>query len=269
MEELLARFPEDFFPGRGFVLEGRQRTLPSGGRLDITFRDPRGRLWVFEVKADAVQPTVADQLIGYFEDLRKREPDTLIIPAVVAPLINHTVCQMFDRAGIDHFEIHEAEFRRVAQEKGIAVPDAAARRDGVAGVPPQSRSRSGAGAVQWIPVREDITPQEHAEVDSLISKLTSYPDTSVYWRIVVAFGETLKEDLKESRERFGSERLSRKGDNNGGREKLERWCHTEIWGPREQQVAPIARRISMLFFREVVGREPHDKCRACAALGPG
>lgn len=121
MEDLLWRFPDDFFPRHGFKQATRQFTLSDGGRLDISFRDASQRLWVIEVKAVAIRTDAADQVIRYVEALRAAQPHDAPIPAVVAPLINATVRSHFDRWGIEYFEISEATFRRVANERGIAM----------------------------------------------------------------------------------------------------------------------------------------------------
>ena len=39
MEDLIAKFPEEFFPGKGFVLTGRQRSFHGVGRFDLLFLD--------------------------------------------------------------------------------------------------------------------------------------------------------------------------------------------------------------------------------------
>ena len=39
MEELIAQFPNEFFPDRGFILSGRQQVFPGIGRFDLLFVD--------------------------------------------------------------------------------------------------------------------------------------------------------------------------------------------------------------------------------------
>lgn len=121
MEDLLWKYPDDFFPRHGFKQAARQFTLSGAGRLDISFRDANDRLWVIEVKAVPIRLEVADQVYRYAQKLREAQPLDSPIPAVVAPVINQTVRDHFDKWGIEHFEIPEASFRRVATERGIAV----------------------------------------------------------------------------------------------------------------------------------------------------
>jgi len=39
MEDLIAKFPEDFFPGRNLTLQGRQKSFADVGRFDLLFQD--------------------------------------------------------------------------------------------------------------------------------------------------------------------------------------------------------------------------------------
>jgi hypothetical protein len=39
MEDLIASYPDDFFPRRSFTLTGRQRSFAGIGRFDLTFED--------------------------------------------------------------------------------------------------------------------------------------------------------------------------------------------------------------------------------------
>src|ERR1700674_5238772 len=93
MEDLLWRFPDDFFVRRGhkFTQVERQFTLPDRGRLDIWFRDAGERLWVIEVKAIPLRIGVADQVYRYAQQLRESRPNEILFAAVVAPVINSVV----------------------------------------------------------------------------------------------------------------------------------------------------------------------------------
>jgi hypothetical protein len=123
MEDLLWRFPDDFFVRRGhkFTQAVRQFTLSDGGRLDISFRDASERLWVIEVKAVPLRIGIADQVYRYAQQLRESRPNEILFPAVVAPVINSVVEEQLIRWSIEPFQISEAEFRRVADERGIAM----------------------------------------------------------------------------------------------------------------------------------------------------
>src|SRR5207245_2802311 len=118
----------------------RQFTLSDAGRLDISFRDSSERLWVIEVKAVPIRTEVADQVYRYARKLRETHPQDPPIPAVVAPVINSTVRDHFDRWGIEYFEISKAVFRRVAEERGVEISAAAVEAHAVASGSPADAS---------------------------------------------------------------------------------------------------------------------------------
>ena len=158
MEDLLWRYPDDFFVKRGhkFTPAAKQFTLSDGGRLDISFRDASERLWVVEVKAAPLRIGVADQVYGYWQRLKESRPNEILFPAVVAPVINSIVEEQLIRWGIESFQISEAEFRRVADERGISIEQAPAVVSGASGrttVPRQPKE--GTMAYEFVPLDPD------------------------------------------------------------------------------------------------------------------
>ena len=75
-------------------------------------------------------PTNSESAIKSANQLRPRRvygnvrSDDRPFPAVVAPVINATVREHFDRWGIEYYEISEAMFRRVATERGVEMEQA-------------------------------------------------------------------------------------------------------------------------------------------------
>ena len=51
MEGLIAEFPDDFFPGKHFVLRGRQQFFADVGRFDLLFEDESKWHHLMELKA--------------------------------------------------------------------------------------------------------------------------------------------------------------------------------------------------------------------------
>ena len=51
MEDLIANYPDDFFPGRGFQLIGRQKSFAGVGRFDLLFVDRFKTNILMELKA--------------------------------------------------------------------------------------------------------------------------------------------------------------------------------------------------------------------------
>ena len=121
MEDLIAKHPDDFFPGRGFELLGRQRSFTGVGRFDLLFKDRFETRILMELKAVSAKYEVATQLAKYKDELKARgENDVLMW--LVAPQIPNSVRESLDRIGIEYSEIHLAEFGRVADRHGAGVP---------------------------------------------------------------------------------------------------------------------------------------------------
>jgi hypothetical protein len=121
MEDLIAKHPDDFFPGRGFELLGRQQSFTGVGRFDLLFKDRYETRILMELKAVSAKYEVATQLAKYKDELRNRGEVNLLM-WLVAPHISNAVREFLDRIGIEYSEIHPAEFRRVADRHGDAVP---------------------------------------------------------------------------------------------------------------------------------------------------
>jgi hypothetical protein len=113
MEDLIARFPDDFFPGRRFELKGRQQSFAGVGRFDLLFEDRFQTKILMELKAGPAKYEAADQLARYKDELRNRGESNVLM-WLVAPQVPHSIREFLDRAGIEYSEIHVAEFQRVA-----------------------------------------------------------------------------------------------------------------------------------------------------------
>lgn len=118
MEELIARFPEEFFQRKLLKLKGRQETFPGVGRFDLLFEDQFGNQILMELKARQAKYDDAEQLARYREALDELGEKNVVM-WLVAPRISKTVAEFLDRIGIEYSEIHEAEFRQVARRHGF------------------------------------------------------------------------------------------------------------------------------------------------------
>lgn len=116
MEDLIAAHPKDFFR-REFVLIGRQQSFAEVGRFDLLFKDEYGCTILVELKARVAKYEDASQLAKYKDELERRGT-VLIQMWLIAPHIPPSVRQFLDHIGIQYTEIHEAEFRTVAQRYG-------------------------------------------------------------------------------------------------------------------------------------------------------
>jgi hypothetical protein len=113
MEDLIAAHVEEFFPRRLFVLKGRQGTFAGVGRFDLLFEDQFQNNILMELKAVPAKLEVAEQLVKYKQALEGTGKQNVIM-WLVAPLVPKHVADFLDRFGVEHTEIHEAEFRQIA-----------------------------------------------------------------------------------------------------------------------------------------------------------
>ena len=135
MEDLIAQFPDEFFSSHGLVLKGRQKSFAEVGRFDLLFVDSFQTNVLMELKATTAKYEDASQLAKY-KDALNQSGQPNILMWLVAPQIPNTVREFLDRIGIEYSEIHEAQFRRVAErheikldvEEAASTPDTARPR---------------------------------------------------------------------------------------------------------------------------------------------
>ncbi|MGB8128302.1 MAG: endonuclease NucS domain-containing protein, partial [Candidatus Angelobacter sp.] len=116
IEDLVAAHPKDFF-NKEFTLIGRQQSFADVGRFDLLFKDEFGWMILVELKARVAKYEDATQLAKYKDELARRN-QTSVIMWLVAPHIPSSIREFLDGIGIEYTEIHEAQFRRVAQRYG-------------------------------------------------------------------------------------------------------------------------------------------------------
>ena len=122
MEELLARYPNDFFPRRELVLKGRQQSLAGVGRFDLIFEDRWGSTILMELKARPLKYEDATQVARYYDEL-KRLGHRKVVMWLVAFHVPRSVREFLDDLGIEHSEIHPAELRGIAERHGFVVKE--------------------------------------------------------------------------------------------------------------------------------------------------
>lgn len=113
MEDLIAAHFAEFFPRRLLTLKGRQGVFASIGRYDLLFEDQFKNNLVMELKAVPAKLEVGEQLVKYKQALEEKGEKNVIM-WLVAPIVPKHVADFLDRFGVEHTEIHEAEFRQVA-----------------------------------------------------------------------------------------------------------------------------------------------------------
>jgi len=117
IENLIARYPEEFFPDEGFKLEGQQVNL---GRFyaDIIFRDKYNRKVVVEVKRGSLSRKAAGQVIDYYGILKTQNSQEIIELILCANIIPAERRVFLENAGIECKEIGEAKIKEVAEKYG-------------------------------------------------------------------------------------------------------------------------------------------------------
>jgi hypothetical protein len=120
MEDLLAKYPEEFFPRHKFTLEGRQKSFAGVGRFDLLFRDHHHWLNLMELKARTLKYEDASQVAGYFDELHARGHKNVVM-WLIAPHIPQSVRLFLDDKGIQYEEIHFSQFKTVARHHGYAI----------------------------------------------------------------------------------------------------------------------------------------------------
>jgi hypothetical protein len=237
MEGMIARFPEDFFPGHGLVLTGRQQAFAGIGRFDLMFVDRFQTKVLMELKAVTAKYENATQLAKYKEALEALG-ESGVLMWLVAPSVPNAVREFLDRIGIEYTEIHEVQFRRVAERHGAAFtppPAAETIRS------PRPRDNEHRSAARRLAADLEILPSiDKKRLESLIGDFESVAKR----RIDVSLAVNLRKEVIEK----GSPSLS-----GATVLQLARWCKTNspvYWDGME-----IAKEISKLLFGRVLDRE--------------
>lgn len=141
MEDLIASFPDDFFPRRHFVLIGRQQSFSGIGRFDLLFEDEFKSTILMELKSRTLKYEDATQVARYGDELKRNGCQNLIM-WLVAPQIPTSVREFLDDKGIQYDEIHLAEFRTVAERHAFVIQSESGAAEEAA-VAPTSVGRGG------------------------------------------------------------------------------------------------------------------------------
>jgi RecB family endonuclease NucS len=74
VENLLAKYPDEFLPNYGLKLKGQQVRLGTYS-ADIVFENRKGDMVIVEVKRGILRREALGQLIEYYGALKQIEPD--------------------------------------------------------------------------------------------------------------------------------------------------------------------------------------------------
>ena len=115
IENLLAKYPNEFFPNRHFKLNGQQVRMGSN-YADIVFED-NGTKIIVEVKRGILKRGAIGQIAEYYGLLKDSEPDRDIHLILVANVIPHKLTVFLrEKLGIDFLEVPASKIIQKANE---------------------------------------------------------------------------------------------------------------------------------------------------------
>jgi hypothetical protein len=113
IENLIALYPEEFFPKANFSLQGQQVKLGSC-YADILFADQYDRQIIIEVKRGILSRDAAGQIMEYYGLLKMTKPDAIVELIVCANTIPHERKLFLENVGIECKELGLSLIQKVA-----------------------------------------------------------------------------------------------------------------------------------------------------------
>jgi hypothetical protein len=115
IENLIAKYPDEFFPNSGFKLIGQQVKLKRC-YADIIFEDNYKRKIIVEVKRGILSRDASGQLIEYYGLLKTEEPDGIVELILCANVIPPERKKFLEVLGIDCIELGINQIYQIAQK---------------------------------------------------------------------------------------------------------------------------------------------------------
>ena len=115
IENLIALYPEEFFPKEGFKLKGQQVNL-GRCRADIVFTDKYSRTIIVEVKRGTLTRDAAGQILEYYGILKQQNSEQIIELILCANTIPPERRISLERYGIDCKELDTSLILKVAKK---------------------------------------------------------------------------------------------------------------------------------------------------------
>lgn len=115
IENLIANYPAEFFPGEGFKLLGQQITVEKR-RIDVLFEDKHGRQIIVEVKRGILSREASGQIAEYYGLLKLADPLKSYELILCANIIPHERKVFLLNIGIDCKEIALSKIIEVANK---------------------------------------------------------------------------------------------------------------------------------------------------------
>lgn len=115
IENLIAKYPEEFFPNEGFRLINQQENV-EGKRIDILFEDKHMRKIIIEVKRGILTRDASGQIAEYYGLLKQRDQDQNIELILCANTIPNERKKFLETIGIDCKELGIKQLTDLAQK---------------------------------------------------------------------------------------------------------------------------------------------------------
>ncbi|HOO97556.1 MAG TPA: endonuclease NucS [Caldisericia bacterium] len=115
IENLIAKYPDEFFKGEGFKLIDQQYSL-DGKRFDILFEDRHKRKVIVEVKRGIPSRDATGQLVDYYGLLKDKYPSDVVELVLCANIIPAEKRAHLERFNIECKELGIARLSEVARK---------------------------------------------------------------------------------------------------------------------------------------------------------
>ena len=117
IENLIARYPKEFFPKEEFLLLGQQHTI-EGRRIDILFQDKFGRKIIVEVKRGILTREASGQVMEYYGLMKSKSPEDICELILCANVIPSERKLFLENAGIECKEVSVGFITDLAKRVG-------------------------------------------------------------------------------------------------------------------------------------------------------
>jgi len=122
IENLIARYPKEFFPKEEFLLLGQQHTI-EGRRIDILFQDKFGRKIIVEVKRGILTREASGQVMEYYGLMKSQSPEAICELILCANVIPSERKLFLENAGIECKEVSVGFITDLAKRVGYTFID--------------------------------------------------------------------------------------------------------------------------------------------------
>jgi len=115
IENLIAKYPDEFFPSSGFKLIGQQVRL---GKCfaDIIFEDKYNRKVIIEVKRGILSRDASGQVMEYYGLLKNEEPESIVELILCANIIPAERRAFLETIGIECKELGINRLNEIASK---------------------------------------------------------------------------------------------------------------------------------------------------------